>query len=168
MSMIIFSKIFISEGRGQPVSLKVQIDGCSDHGSNHDMLAGIWKDTLRTTKATSNTCHFEVETTTEIVNQNDCYFVLGERIKQPNEMARYQQDLYVIRASGTSRSLGRIQNDLFSSELFEGSEVNQNSIVLPTSHAKKVVNRLIVGGTGNISCGEGKNEIYSTVYSVYG
>ena len=49
MAMIISGKIFISEGRGQPVSLNVNIDGCSDHGSNHDIVASIWKDTLTKT-----------------------------------------------------------------------------------------------------------------------
>ena len=146
MSMTILSKIFISEGRGHPVSLKVQIDGCSDHGSNNDMLAAIWKDTLQKTRTTSETCHYEVETTTEIVNESDYYFVIGERIKLPNEVAVYQQDLYAIRAKGgSSNSLGTIQHNLFSSNLFEGSEVNQNSIILPTNHAKKVINLFIIG-----------------------
>ena len=157
MSMTISSKIFISEGRGQPVSLRVKIDGCSDHGSNSDMLAGIWKDTLKKSVSTAATCHYEVETTTEIINQNDYYFVLGERIREPNELTIYTQDLYVIKASSsnTSRSLGRIQNDLFSSELFESSEVNQGAFILPTSHAKKVVNHFIIRGTGQVPYNEG-------------
>ena len=165
MSMTISSKIFISEGRGQPVSLRVKIDGCSDHGSNSDMLASIWRDTLRKSFSTAATCHYEVETTTEIINQNDYYFVLGERIREPNELAKYTQDLYVIRASSsnTSRSLGSIQNDLFSSELFEGSEVNQGAFILPTSHAKKVVN-LFIMSTRQVPYHEGRE--WNSQYSV--
>ena len=146
MSMTIHSKIFISEGRGQPVSLKVKIDGCSDHGSNYEMLADIWKDTLKKATSTSATCHYEVETTTEIVNDTDYYFVLGERTVIPNEMATYQQDLYAIRVNNAGQSsLAGIQDKLFTSELFEGSEVNQDAFILPTKHAKKVSNRLFIG-----------------------
>ena len=152
--MTISSKIFISEGRGQPVSLRVKIDGCSDHGSNSDMLAGIWKDTLKKTVSTAATCHYEVETTTEIVNQSDYYFVLGERIREPNELTKYTQDLYAIRTS--NRSLEGIQFALFSSELFEGSEVNQGAFILPTSHVKKIVNRFIVGGGGQVPYSDGE------------
>lgn len=157
MSLTISSKIFISEGRGQPVSLNVKIDGCSDHGCNHDMLAGIWENALRKTVSTGITGHYEVETTTEIVSQSDYYFVLGERQKLPNETT-YKQDLYAIRASGLScsRSLKGIQNDLFSSELFEGSEVNENAFLIPTSRVKKVANRLIIGSAREVPHNEGK------------
>ena len=158
MSMTVTSKIFISEGRGQPVSLRINIDGCSDHGSNTDILAGIWKDTLKRTTHTAQTCHYDVETTTEIINQSEYYFVLGERIKEPNLLTKYTQDLYAIRAStsNTSRSLDGIQNDLFSSELFEGSEVNQNAFILPTSHAKRVINPFIIGRVKQVLPNEGK------------
>ena len=158
MSMTITSKIFISEGRGQPVSLRVQIDGCSDHGSNSNILAGIWKDTLKKTTDTAQTCHYEVETTTEIINQSDYYFVLGERIKEPNTLTVYTQNLYAIRASAsnTSRSLDGIENDLFSSELFEGSEVNQNAFISSTIHAKKAMNPFIIGRVKEVLPNEGK------------
>ena len=156
MSMTIFSKIFISEGRGQPVSLTINIDGCSDHGSNHDMLADIWKDTLKKSTSTSATCHYEVETSTEIVNDTDYYFVLGERTPVPNEMATYQQDLYAIRTNGGGQnSLGVIQANLFSSELFEGSEVNRDAFILPTRHAKKASNLFVIGGMGKLTQNEG-------------
>ena len=155
--MTIFSKIFISEGRGQPVSLRVNMDGCSDHGSNHDMLADIWKDTLKKSTSTSVTCHYEVETSTEIVNDTEYYFVLGERTAVPNEVATYQQDLYAIRTNGGGQSsLGGIQSKLFSSELFEGSEVNQDAFILPTRHAKKAANLFVIGSMRRLNPNEGK------------
>ena len=95
--------------------------------------------------------------------------MLGERTKVPNEMSTYRQDLYAIRATSISSSLGRIQINLFSSELFEGSEVNQNAFILPTRHAKKVSNRLIIGGVGNVTQNEGMcNVIFINVILTVG
>jgi len=155
MAMLINSKLHISEGRGHPVSLKVKIDGCSDHGSNNDLLAEQWIDILKTNvERRTETKHCEVEATFEVINFKDYFFILGERKRLPNDA--YQQDLYAVRATGGSRSLVAIQTELFASKFFEGSEENYDAIVLPTKHARKVCNRLVVRTTKPTPTSDGK------------
>jgi len=157
MAMIINSKLHISEGRGQPVSLKVHIDGCSDHGCNNDLLAEQWTDILKVNvERKTKSKHCEVEATFEVIDFKNYFFILGERKRQPNEMSAYQQDLYAVRATGGSRSLAAIQTDLFSSNFFEGSEENYNATILPTKHASKVCNRLMVRTTKPVPTSDGK------------
>jgi len=157
MAMIINSKLHISEGRGQPVSLKVHIDGCSDHGSNNDLLAEQWTDILKVNvERKTKSKHCEVEATFEVIDFKNYFFVLGERKRLPNEVSAYQQDLYAVRATGGSRSLAAIQTDLFGSKFFEGSNENYDATILPTKHAKKVCNRFIVGTAKPVPTSDGK------------